>query len=238
MAAFCGLHLFLPEVKGRLFSSSLALRGWKRLVPPVSHPPLSWDLAVVIAVRLAAVGLWSSGVGVLLSFDSYLRIGELTRLRKRRVAFDLDVRVGSAHRGTSLGLRRTKTGPFKWVNVRSPVVQTLLRQLVGNLPDENSRLFPCASAFYRHFKRACADLGLSKSYVPHSLRHGGATHDFLRGLSLEDILHIGRWASIKSARHYVQEGRALLLSTSVPRDVSALSRVLVPRILLAMSLTQ
>ena len=97
---------------------------------------------------------------------------------------------------------------------------------------------PCASAFYRHFKHACADLGLSKSYVPHSLRHGGATHDFLRGLSLEDILHIGRWASIKSARHYVQEGRALLLSTSVPRDISALSRVLVPRILLAMSLTQ
>ena len=208
------------------------------MVPPVSHPPLSWDLAVVLAVRLAAVGLWSSGVGILLSFDCYLRIGELTRLRKRHVALDLDERVGSAHRGMSLGLRRTKTGPYKWVKVRSLVVQTLLLRLVDNLPSNNSRLFPCAVAFYKHFKRACADLGLSKSYVPHSLRHGGATHDFLIGLSLEDILHIGRWASIKSARHYVQEGRALLLSTSVPRDISVLSRVLVPYVILAMSLAQ
>jgi hypothetical protein len=130
VAAFSGLHLFLPEVKGRLFSSSLALRGWKRLVPPVSHPPLSWDLAVVIAVRLAAVGQWPSGVGVLLAFNCYLRIGELAGLRRRHVALDSDVRFGSAHRGMSLGLRRTKTGPYKWVKVRSPEVQTLVRRLV------------------------------------------------------------------------------------------------------------
>ena len=35
-------------------------------------------------------------------------------------------------------------------------------------------------------------------------------------MSLEDILMRGRWASTKSARHYIQAGPALLLSVAVP----------------------
>ena len=64
----------------------------------------------------------------------------------------------------------------------------------------SARLFPYStSTFRKHFKAACSDLGLSSDYVPHSLRHGGATHDHARGLPLEDILRHGRWASVKSA---------------------------------------
>jgi site-specific recombinase XerD len=103
---------------------------------------------------------------------------------------------------------------------------------------ESSRLFPCESKFYKYFKSACADLGLSEAYVPHSLRHGGATHDFMRGVPLEEILHLGRWASIKTARIYVQQGRALLLASDVPPDVRLLAKTLATDVSVAMALAQ
>ena len=97
------------------------------------------------------------------------------------------------------------------------MVRELLRQLLNRVPEGRDQfLFPSTSQFRRCFKQACSYLGLSPAYVPHSLRHGGATHDHLRGLTVEDILRLGRWASTKSARHYIQSGRALLLTMEIP----------------------
>ena len=56
----------------------------------------------------------------------------------------------------------------------------------------------------------------------HSLRHGAATRDFLRGKAIEDILHRGRWVSVKAARNYVQASPAMLLAMEAPRSVSRL----------------
>jgi hypothetical protein len=39
-------------------------------------------------------------------------------------------------------------------------------------------------------------------------------------LSIEAIMARGRWASSKSARHYIQQGPALLLSVKAPPDVA------------------
>jgi len=38
----------------------------------------------------------------------------------------------------------------------------------------------------------CRELGLSAAYVPHSLRHGGATRLHMAGVPLDDILMRGR----------------------------------------------
>ena len=72
---------------------------------------------------------------------------------------------------------------------------------------------------------ACQSVGLTAPYVFHSLRHGGATHRYLSGQPLEDILRFGRWASTKSARRYVQSGRALLLAVNVAPNVLASARL-------------
>lgn len=72
----------------------------------------------------------------------------------------------------------------------------------------------------------------------HSLRHGGATHDFIRGMTIEWIMFRGRWASSKSARHYIQSGRAVMLSTAVPAAMAALAAKLAPRILFLLTLSQ
>lgn len=212
-----GLLSFLPELKGCLPLSELALKGWTKLRPVVSYPPLTLELSAAVAVKMALSGEWAMGVGVMISFDCLLRIGELTGLTVGDVADSKDARISTSFEGLALRLRKTKTGPNQWVQVLDPRVQVLLRCLLKRRTCPTEPLLGFTPDRFRGvFKRACADLGLSPSYVPHSLRHGGATHLHLSGVSIEDILLRGRWASTKSARRYVQSGRAMLLSMDTP----------------------
>ena len=65
-------------------------------------------------------------------------------------------------------------------------------------------------------------------FVWHSLRHGGASRAYLRGgaVILPDLLVRGRWAVESSGRHYIQSGRQLLLSMSLPSTVNGLAQKL------------
>lgn len=236
--AFYGVCVALPRAKSRLPASRLALRGWERLRPAVAHPPLTWELTAVIAVQLARHGTWRMGVGALLAFESYLRVGELVGLRRADFADVGDARLGSVSASMFLRLAKTKTGSNQWVEVRAPVVRALLRRVVAGT-GPGGRLFPFSAAqFRRSFGIVCAELSLSPAYVPHSLRHGGATRDHLAGHSIEDILLRGRWVSVKSARRYVQSGRAVLLSLSVPPALVSVSRSVARRLLSIFSLSQ
>jgi len=116
----------------------------------------------------------------------------------------------------SLRLVKTKTGTNQWVDVQSGDVVMLLRTLLHDI-HAHQLVFDFSANQYRHiFHLVCSSLGLgSVGYVPHSLRHGGATRDFMLGMPVEDVLLRGRWQSTKTARIYIQTGRALLLSVSV-----------------------
>lgn len=234
-----GLIMLMPTVRDHLPTTRLALRGWNRRHPPVSYPPLTWELAVAIAVQMARHGALAQAVATVLAFDCYLRINEYCQLRAEDVSSSQDARLGREYTGVALRLRSTKTGPNQWVQVEHQAVRTLLLRLKSAARSPTQLLFGCTAAQYRRlFKSTCAELGLSADYVPHSLRHGGATRDHLRGRSLEDILMRGRWASTKSARRYVQAGRALLLATRVPEHLVALGSELSGDLLLSFSLAQ
>ena len=223
--ALCGIHLFMPRVKGSMAYAALALKGWLRAVPPVPHPPIPWEMAVAIAARMVCDGHFVWGVGVLLSFDCYLRQGELLQLTAADVVLPADPRMGAAFAGRcGLRLGKTKTGREKFVEVLRPEVIQLLSLLVTatrtrGLP-RSTRLFRASpSALLRAFKGAAAVLGLDSHVVLHSLRHGGATSDYLKNRGLPFIQDRGRWASLKSAQHYIQMGRSLLVAStsSIPR---------------------
>ena len=66
----------------------------------------------------------------------------------------------------------------------------------------------------------------------------GLRTTFCRVMGIEEVLRHGRWASNKSARHYIQAGRALLLTTSVPDEVKIMAKTLVANVLAPFSLTQ
>lgn len=240
-SALAGIQMLLPELRRRLPVSARALRGWRRLAPPVAHPPITRDLAALVGTAMALRGKWQQGVAVLLAFDGYLRVGELLSLRREDVALRGDPRVGSAGlllRGPILRLAVTKRGKNQSVCLRDRGTAALLRRLCGDRRPGQTLFSFSASSFRRLLKSTCRALGLSDAYVPHSLRHGGATHDYVRGMSLEEILHHGRWSSVASARHYVQEGRAALLALRVPRDVALLAEIIARDVALSFSLTQ
>lgn len=221
----CGVALYLPGLSRRLHYSSRALRGWDRLVPSVPHAPMSRTVLRVVAVSMARLGWFSTAVGTLLAFECYLRVSELTNLRRSDVSLPQDPRLGldTPSSLVALRIRKTKRGSNLWVTVRSPLVRLLLLELLSGLGEEDRVFNFSSNTFRRRLHRSCSVLGLH-GYVPHSLRHGGATHDYLSGVPIEDVMVRGRWASVKSARHYVQQGRALLLANNIPAGVVAMSQ--------------
>jgi integrase len=217
-----GLIYACPALRFQLGESRLRLRGWKRLKRDRSHPPLTWELAALFALLMAKWGRHAEAVGTLLAFDCYLRVGELTRLTYSDVQLPGDPRVGSAYQRMALRLGTTKTGPNQSVELRSPQVQAVLLHYLNAYPFmRHQRIFPFTPGSFRHSLRAVAGaVGLGHvPYVPHSLRHGGATHDFLRGVSVRDVIFRGRWANHKSARRYIQTSRALLLLQQIPTQL-------------------
>ena len=207
-------------------SLSLICLSRGRLVPVVSHPPLSWELTVLLSIQLLREGFPLIALGVLLAFDCLLRISELLRLAPEDVVFPGDCRLGVPIDRAMLRLKVTKTGKNQWVPISNPVVVRWLRAVLIRC-QSTARLFPFSSSLFRRlFKATVAKLRLPTSIVPHSLRHGGATRLHLSGLPLEDILLRGRWAASKSARTYIQAGKALLLDLNVEGPVAQLASVL------------
>ena len=221
VTAVYGVRMYIAEAADHLPNAIKSLRGWGRLHKTTSYPPMSWDMCVLISCQLTRAGYWHHGVGCLLAFTCYLRVGELCGIQHGDVADIGDPRMGRNNTCMCIRLAHTKTGSNKWVTVRHPVVAQLMRSLLSSSRPGNYPLFPFSPSHFRSMLHAaCEALGIDHvGYVPHSLRHGGATHDHIMGVPMEDILLRGRWASNATARMYIQTGKAMLLSQSIPASV-------------------
>jgi integrase len=218
--ALFGLKQLLPELDSRALPISAACcKGWEKDKPSVPYPPLTWELTVVIAYSMALRGHLRMAVATLLGFDCFLRISELLGLVREDFADGSDLRTGAEYRKAGLRLGKTKTGKNQWVEPESAAVLTCLRRLVAKTGAQE-RIFPFTAARYRReFRSVCDELGLEARYVPHSLRHGGATRALLLGMPISEIMSRGRWQSLKSAQRYMQAGRAILLTLGLPKRV-------------------
>lgn len=222
-----GIFMYYPRCRHKLPTSMQSLRGWYKLVPSKHYPPIAYNLAVLISCKMASNGLFMHGLGCLLSFECYLRIGELLGIKVQDIADNGDPRFGfdTSNQHMAILLPHTKTGPNKWVTVRDSNIQYLIRHSILRASPPLSRddyLFPFSQNHFRSIiSCTLSSLGLDHiHYVPHSFRHGGATKDFMNGMSIEDIKVRGRWSSTQSVLNYLQSGRAILLSMSYPPHIS------------------
>jgi hypothetical protein len=103
---------------------------WHKSRPNVSYPPLTWELAVLIACQLARSGHYRYGVATLLGFDCLLRKGEMMSLRREDFADGKDVRLGSVYRQAMVAVKKAKTGRFQSVPIEDPSVRALLADVV------------------------------------------------------------------------------------------------------------
>lgn len=214
-----GLIYRCPLLRYHLGESRLRLRGWLKLKTKRSHPPITWELTVLFSTVMSTWGRHPEAVATLLAFDCYLRVGEVTRLRYSDVVLPNDARTGVARSTMALRLRETKTGPNQWVDLRRPDVAKVLHRYLLAYPFLDSDLIFNFSpdCFRTLLREVVAAFGLSHiPYVPHSLRHGGATCDYLMGRSIEQVMFRGRWEATRSARRYIQTARALLIMHRIP----------------------
>jgi integrase len=224
-----GVIMYLPRAKWELMTAAKAVRNWNKISPPNSYPPLTKELTALVACQMIVDGHEAEAIGCVLAFDCLLRVGELASLRVSDVAFG-DPRTPSELKEMVIRLRRTKTGREQSVVVRDPAVCRIVLDWKARISSYNKESFLfsfTADRFRRVLKGACSQLGLSSAYVPHSLRHGGATHMYLvEKLKVEDIMIYGRWAVLNSCKRYIQAGRALLLSVDVPSRAAEMARLL------------
>lgn len=213
------------ELKLRLPTARQCLKGWERTRLSRSHPPLTWELTVLLASTLLRSGHHGPAVGMLVAFDCYLRVSELTRLRRCDIVMPRDPRFGAASTTMAVVLPHTKTGANQSVPLFDSDVAAVLANWMRTVHAHSAPrtlVFDFTPARLRQLMyNACVVHGLQHTpYVPHSLRHGGATSDFLRTNSIEYVQFRGRWKSMESARRYIQTSRALLAAQQVPQRLN------------------
>jgi integrase len=225
-----------PDMRSRLPISQRCMRGWARSTPSVSHPPLPWELTVTLACLLAHWGFRGPAVAMLLAFDCYLRVNEIARLRVCDVVFRSDARMGGAFAGMVVCLPSAKGGRNQSVPIRRHAVADILtlwirslrpRSTPSQLQADTTPVFGLtADRLRRLMARGGAALRLTTKYVPHSLRHGGASTDYLHSGSIDDVLFRGRWKRTEAAKTYIQCSRALLAAQHVPPHAARLGQQL------------
>jgi integrase len=169
---------------------------------------------------MAKSGHVHMAVAILTAFHCYLRMGDLLKLRASDIAFPGDVRLGGSVRAV-LRVGKGKTGTNQSVVLTDTDVVLLLQHIMKGR-SATDRLFPFTDAQYnRTIRASCLLLGIiNVAFTSHSCRHGGATHDYLHGVPMEDIIMRGRWRAAESARIYVQSLRAIALTVNdIPLEV-------------------
>jgi hypothetical protein len=124
-----------------------------------------------------------------------------------------------------LSIRFAKTGRNQSVELKDGHTIHLLRELIKKRNIGDTVFTGGAAHFRKTFRTACEALKLV-GYTPHSLRHGGATHAYMGGMRIEDVMVHGRWAANKSARTYIQTSRAALIAARSPASTMALGQQL------------
>jgi integrase len=225
--AFSALRTFNPVLDRGLPVSHSCVTRLERLRPSVSPPPLTWPLVVLLSWRLAPLDARLS-VAFLVAFDAYLRVSELLGLR----VCDVVVPAPGADRRPSLLLPRTKTGRgrLQAVVVNRPEVGRLLLQVraATERGGPTAKLFPFSAEVVRARMALVEDEFRLAHFTPHSFRHGGATADLQAGVPLDQVVLRGRWASLKSARRYLQTALAHSLAVGVLEPQHAWGRAIEP----------
>ena len=204
------------ELKGKMFRSKRALKGWRKEKPPKSRLPLPACIAYGIAMDLIARGKRVMGLKVLMDFDAYLRPGESLRLKVKDIIKPVRG-AGPQFRFYSIireqeDLVADKTGIFD----NTVLFNTPGREFVGEMMWSHSRtrnhvtdnLFSfTAEDFRREFQLSGSRLGVQKLH-PYQLRHGEASDDMNAKIwDHAAIKQRGRWHTDQSVRRYAKIGK-------------------------------
>eukprot|EP00971_Amphidinium_carterae_P341466 6480265-Amphidinium_carterae.1 len=208
-----------------LAKSKAAHAGFRKVEPSPARQPVTWEEVLVagsVLLDRQEPGSKLLAFALLLGFDLYARPSELLRLRAGH--FTSPRRHDRTQRWVVTFFPSTELAMSKTLQQDDSVV------LAATQPD---RLWLCKPlAHLAVFEKACRSLSgkLPLSFVPHSLRHGGASGDAAAGVATKVIQLRGRWKAHSSVLRYQKPARyirrrALLSAEFVERAKRAELRV-------------
>lgn len=217
---YSGLGFFVPEFARGFCNARAAVKCWDRLVPAVPPLPIPQNLLFGFCGHLLSVNRPVATLALNLAFDSYMRAMDLLSLTAVNLLYSEDARLPPVVLTERFGgclVEREKTGTNQFIPLSDLVTLSGLElhaQFSGLSSVE--RLFDFSYAQFSSVLLDCVRFfGLSEyRYTLHSLRHGGATHDYFRGVPFDFIMEKGRWSHPKSCRRNSQASKGLLAAAS------------------------
>ena len=209
--AIAGMCHHFPPLRGHLRESWRLARTWQRAEPAGRALPIGPLIALAFSGGFLAAGFPGAAAVLLAAYDTYLRTGEIMALRWA------DITIYESAGTAMIRLRDTKsqhqTGANEFVMVRSKRAVRLLLEARARAGSAAQRAAPAIgmapAAFQRVFAEIRALLQLEDQRLTlYSWRRGGASADFRSHGSMETTLLRGRWASVRTARLYVQDAVA------------------------------
>ena len=216
--------------KGNMFRAKRALKGWRKVSPAQSRPPLPRVAMFGGLMNLLAAGLHDMALMTLVAFFLCLRPGEAIDLKGTNMIKPVKS-AGLQFQWVRVAVREQEGGRPDKVGVYDNCIPfdlpsmhwigDLLLQKAKALPKNKELIFQFSMGEYRkQFSKAASFLGLN-GFHPYQLRHGGATEDMTSGArDHNSIKSRGRWRTDPSVRRYAKVGRVQeLLNQISPRDI-------------------
>lgn len=206
---------FYPALRFKLPTAKQFFTNWKSIHVPRQAVPMPADVALALAGVAVSIQEEALALLILLGFTAFLRTGEIIELQAQQIR--INVELGQI----ILALPATKTSKNKEESVA--VTDALLcrftqRVVAATQGPTISNL--TANQFRSRLQQLCSFLHLERhNFTGYSLRRGGASHAFTEGMHFDQLLITGRWQSVKTARQYLDSGRAALVQLQLsPRS--------------------
>ena len=202
-----------PNLRGHLQGAWRLLKTWSINEIPNRAPPLPEGVVQAMAGWAFFKGHVSFGVSLIIGFYTMLRSGEILGLKSQHIMCSGKERQALISLGFTKGGKRQGAAESVILGVDAGV---RLTQRWKTLASPATPLALSPVVWRALFAEAIESLGLSEfGFRPYSLRRGGATWWFSKHQNLDRILVQGRWAALKTARIYLNEGLAMLARTQI-----------------------
>ena len=200
---------FYPQLRYKFPLSRQYFSNWKSV--HVSQQAVPLPASVVFAIAGTAISCGESHFAglLLLGFLAFLRTSEMVFLKFSQIHISQSGQIILV-----LPSSQTSRDKPESVSVSDLHVATLLLHIKAN--SSADRVWEGSVPQFRAFlARFCEFLNLEdQNFTAYSVRRGGASSAFLRGTSFDQLLVTGRWQSVKTARIYLDTGRAALIQQS------------------------
>ena len=209
---------FYPQARFKLPVSKQYFSNWKNSHVSKQAVPMPAEVAMSIAGAALECKEVRFAASLLLGYLAFMRTGEIVGLQMTDIALFVD----SGAIIIALPSTKTSKKQMESIEVNDTLLCSLLWEIKRSCP--TGGLAACTpNGFRARLRLFCSFLGVRAcGFSAYSIRRGGASFAFANGESFDQLLHRGRWQSVKTARIYLGSGRANLIQLTLPDEATAL----------------